>query len=492
MRTERQLSPESIVQNHDLPFVRAWFERTEHTLRKAGFYDKYPLNEFWEKLNIPDMVDILTTSSGDEEVLRRIQETNYFIVSFDSKTTKRAVDLQIDNLRRHHPGILKTLLKIGESSVVPDTLKFERDGQKFTIDIFRIAQIACRVFSLFNLKPRHRHVFFELGAGLGHLCRFILSMTPKSAYVIVDLPISLCFSYLFIRRNFPQKKVLMLESNQVLSPDQLKKYDIIFAAVSVLNSQQAFPVDVFVNTCSLGEMSNESSLTWIPYVQNTLRPKYIYSLNRFLNHIDDTNEYKWRKNENGYSVQTFPEYAVQSFNLEDKFLFGPYFDCLHPRYLELALVSGMAAREDQTKQLASEMLDQFWLRYYESHYWPINYRGSALSHDLTKSGALYAYWENARRHPQALSYLLLLLYMDSMNHDNLMPFEETFYLEEAILRYAGALPAPIRKSAQEYVSLRQERRTKFFGIASAKERNIIISAAAGVMEAMLQHGAAPL
>lgn len=490
MQEENQLFKEDVAKDKTLLQLNNWRERAEKFLKNTGFYRNYPLNEFWEKLNVPNMVDILQNSSSETEALRRVQETNCFVVSFYSKTTERAINAQIDYFRYHEPKTWKLLCEIGESPIVENTIKFKRENLHVTLDTFRIAQIAERIFSLFNLNSKKRQIFFELGAGLGHLCRFILCMALDSTYIIADLPISLCFSYLFIKNNFPTKKILLLDSEEDLSLELLNEYDLIFVSVIVINSVKRIPIDVFINTCSLGEMRNETSLAWLSYIENILEPRYVYLLNRFLNHIDDTEEYQWRMIENGHLMHILPQYEVVNFNLEDKYLFGAYFDCMHPRYLELGLIKKKFLHDmknDQTEKLALEILDQFWLRYYQSYYWAINYRGSSLANDLSKSGALYIHWENARCYPSALSYLLLLLYIDNMNRDNIMPFEESFCLEQLILKYSKNFSHEVRDAIETYISFRQYSRKKALEISSAKERNISISSAADLIETLLRH-----
>jgi hypothetical protein len=161
--------------------AKEWFSRTEAALAARRFYEEYPLNEFWRKHNTPQMVDILNEASTDLEALARIQNTDFFVVNLANDTASRALQWQWDRLKRSEPEVLEAIEKVGESAMVPEALTIPSNGRRYSVDIIRIATVASRIARIASSCPTP--VFFELGAGLGHLARFIKRLNPSTKYV---------------------------------------------------------------------------------------------------------------------------------------------------------------------------------------------------------------------------------------------------------------------------------------------------------------------
>lgn len=450
--------------------AKAWFERTESELQK-GFYNQYPLNEFWKKHNTPKMYDILNNAQNDREALEQIQATYFFVVKLVGDAAEHAVRWQWNRLQQEDPALLSDIRRIGESPVVPDSLTLPYEGSRYSVDIFRVATVAKHVFHYAKLDKNGAPVFFELGAGLGHLARFILNLAPRAKYVISDLPISLCFSYLFLKHNFPDKRIKLMEADELLKESVLEQYDIILAPPSVLQHTRSIHVDMFINTCSLGEMDNSVSSQWFSYVEKVLQPTYLYSLNRFLNHIDMSADFGWRTQENAHLSGVSAHWDVVHFELENEDFFSPYLACIHPRYLELVLRRQATEKkgEDVTKVLAESYLAHASVSLYGAHNWSVNYYGAKLSNNLGMDGELFAYWNAARVKPSALSYLLLLLVLDRMNRHCRMPFEETKYLEHKL---HSLIPSLFEGQGSALLAYLESRETSLYNEdVGAVERN---------------------
>lgn len=457
-----------------LPFVRAWFEKTESSLQEKHFYAGYPLNAFWKQHNVPAMLDILAGAQDDLDALRKIQETFFFIVSLGGMAAEKTVDWHLHAIAQRGDGLIRMLDTVGEAALVPDQFLMERDGRRISIDTFRVANIAFNIFRYFNLDRETRTVFFELGAGLGHLARFIKTWSPNSKYIICDLPISLCFSYMFLRRNLHGQRIALLDPFEEISETRMKECDILLVPPSVLKSVLHVSVDVFLNTCSLGEMHNGVSKQWFDYVQERLKPQYMYSLNRFLNHIDNSADYDWRKDENAHFSYFSATWKILHFGLDNERFFGPYLSSIHPRYLELALKrsSAAAGAEDglASLALAEHLLAHDWIALYDTNHWAVNYHGAPLGDCVRMGGELFNYWDCARRFPGLLCYSMLLAYLDHLNHGNVMPFEETLFLETALFALADNTEQCIQhRQVRDYIAARRERRAN--GALSVKQRH---------------------
>lgn len=442
-------------------------------MSRSRFYDTYPLNTFWQKINLPAMIDILNSSSNDLDALGRIQKTYFFQISIGGRLAEKTVDWHLRSLERRNDGLSDMVSQVQESELTPDIIVVRRGTRRFSVDIFRVANIAFNILHFCNLDASGRHTFFELGAGLGYLARFLKRVVPGGKYIICDLPISLCYSFLFLSRSFPEQKMLLVTSNEDLKAGLFDHYDVIFAAPCHMDGLKKYGADVFINTCSLGEMNNSVSKLWFDFVQNDLNPRYFYSLNRFLNRIDNSAEYKWRESENGCSFYYDKRWDVLRFQAEDERFFGPYMSTIHPRYLEMILQRAPAAHGDNSatsSEAVESLLCQDWMALYDQSSWAINYRGPNMANDFSINGLLFKYWNNVRLSSDVLSYLVFLGYLDFMNLGNRLYFEESVFIEDQLTNLSTTLRADLKEKLVSFVESRRSARRSADG-AALKSKN---------------------
>lgn len=125
----------------------------------------------------------------------------------------------------------------------------------------------------------------EIGAGYGALAREILLENNNLKYVIIDLPESLLCSYSYLSLEFPNKKHVILSDSDDLSLN----FDILYIPLKTLElfiqSKLITTFDIFINTFSLGEMTNKTIEKYYNLVTNILNVKSVFKINRFL--VDD-------------------------------------------------------------------------------------------------------------------------------------------------------------------------------------------------------------
>lgn len=135
------------------------------------------------------------------------------------------------------------------------------------------------VFSCLTSIPAPRTVL-ELGGGYGAPARLWLTnpISPVRNYVIVDIPESLFFAEVFLRSEFGSNAVFNVEDETPLDPSILETYRVILCPVPRLKALDRLDIDLFVNTGSLQEMSEE----WVDFYMSWLdemKVRYFYSLN---------------------------------------------------------------------------------------------------------------------------------------------------------------------------------------------------------------------
>lgn len=169
----------------------------------------------------------------------------------------------------------------------------------------------------------------EIGAGYGAFAREILLTNNKIKYVIIDLSESIMCSYSYLNLEFPNKSHVL-----VTEPSDLNKdFDILYIPVLFLkefiDSKKIVNFDLFINTCSLGEMNNDTVNYYYNLVTNTLKIKSVYWLNRFLDNGTQT------KNSNACMVNIPKNWHIKHWKRLPKYLQCPYIIPYHAKYTEI-------------------------------------------------------------------------------------------------------------------------------------------------------------
>jgi len=189
---------------------------------------------------------------------------------FEKLKLLEATSLKIDknlDLLVSEPEILGGFgFKIENKFVNRDTLKFYE------------CMIAMQKSNLINANNnKNESIICEIGGGWGGFAHCFCTIFPNTKYVIVDLPNTLIFSYLFLSELFPEKKVKLFnyeaksteECDFLLIPNtEFDKYD--------------GSIDGAINICSFQEMTSSQVSDYI-FKLHDMGSKFIYSLNRNLN-----------------------------------------------------------------------------------------------------------------------------------------------------------------------------------------------------------------
>jgi len=129
-----------------------------------------------------------------------------------------------------------------------------------------------------------RAVVLDIGSGYGGLSRLLDYYTSNSCHILLDLPETLILTSYFIKYNFPDRKIALLEDiiNSLDDFDRLiQEYDFIIIPPSVLKNLKNLSVDVVINTASMGFMQEEYLEFYLTQIDRVLKEGgYFYSINK--------------------------------------------------------------------------------------------------------------------------------------------------------------------------------------------------------------------
>jgi len=269
----------------------------------------------------------------------------------------------------------------------------------------------------------------EIGGGYGSLARTIMGLNHKARYVMIDLPETLFFAEVFLRHSFPDKPFAYADESGwpdtaeiVLVPTQLRR---------LLTGQQ---FDLAINTNSLGEMPRDEAKGWLDWLASDIRPAKLFSLNRFLNRVDQ-DHWNNRQHAAGMNFLWPRDWRILDWQVNPTYERCPYYMSIVTRNLHIiADLEPYTVDEDRMTQTLDDIAHMDFRRkptwkdfnLVEGNERPMMAKGwPDLTPDLTTSGPLYALWE-ARRQGRKVDHLLTD-YLDMLGGGG-AGFEEMWWL----------------------------------------------------------------
>jgi len=380
--------------------------------------------------NMRDMLNIINSDASAIESIRLTDNTVMFSVNPSGPIKEKMVDWYIAYLMRSGHSIFNLDITIQESPISANSVR--RGDRLLTPDFLRTVILSLQIQEYCSI-PKSKFRIVELGGGCGHLARTLKLFIPNSVYVDIDIPETLYFAYIFLKLNFPHAKTCYVTDPSQLR-DGVQEFDFVFIPTMFAECILQDEFDLFCNTASLGEMTNPVIRYWMDFVQNRLKVKYFFGLNRFLNTIIDlpVGFKHWRLNENECSVLFDANWRILHWELEPPFSRCPYEEpSIVTRNLEI-----MAERLPDTsvnetnnqllsQQIVEDLMDEDWIRYRDK-YVHVTMRSNVLANDLTMSGTLFKLWESIRLYPNKTNVAMMLIYLHTLTKRS-YPFEEWLY-----------------------------------------------------------------
>lgn len=160
----------------------------------------------------------------------------------------------------------------------PDTT-YIHNGRLISNVLFYLARVVLTCLAHLPTVPQ---IILEIGGGYGAPARTWMKnpIAQPRCYLILDVPESLFFSDVFLRKEFGRDSVYYVTSGEALPAEALDKYQFILCPLPHFAALQKLPVDLVINTGSLQEMSEE----WVDFYREFLdrqQCRWFYSLNYF-------------------------------------------------------------------------------------------------------------------------------------------------------------------------------------------------------------------
>lgn len=430
-------------------------QRARENLRLSKIY--YETNKEYEKMrlgriwlnNIERILGPLLDRdiSSPVELASHLNDLWLFDVSITEPRLGPAIDWFLHLMQRHGIDFFSLPEQVQEPHFYKETAVQFRNGRRLSSNILWRTLKILRVIR--NLRRPEGHVFsVELGSGNGSLGRLFKILLPQQTYIFIDIPESLFFAELFIKMAHPQSRSLYVHHGTSLSDDELREYDFVFLPTAHARAIYGNEIFLFLNTNSLGEMTNQVQSDWMRAVSTAMKPRYLFSLNRCLNRVDLIRDFH-RIHCHATFFRFGPEWEVLDWEIDPDFERLPYATqqtrnlFLVAQRREMAAVTRLDRAQQSSNILDSVSLEDwnrkpFWDNYelkFGGEYPQLMSRGDRdLTPDLSTVGTLYKLWEAHRLWPTVRSTTMMRDYLVALG-GTYPAFEEIYLLAQMLEQY---------------------------------------------------------
>jgi glycosyltransferase involved in cell wall biosynthesis len=191
-----------------------------------------------------------------------------------------------DGRREHFEARLNALCELGgEALLVPESpalggFGYDIGGRLFNVDTLKFYEVLIgmeRAGILGRIRSIDRPVVAEIGAGWGGFAYQFKTLSPRTTYVIIDLPELFLFSATYLGSVFPNARLAFVTTEQELTAS--RDADFIFLPHTLSASASSLPLDLVVNMVSFQEMT-DAQVRRYAAMSAAARCETIYSFNR--------------------------------------------------------------------------------------------------------------------------------------------------------------------------------------------------------------------
>jgi putative sugar O-methyltransferase len=258
------------------------FRRTQTSESAKLFYKRFPLGSIWQ-WNLENTLNpIIFSDSSATEKIQAIQQTELFAVNATDVESKKLSYAAWDKYLNSRFGNWKQKANGLQESHYREDLTFRVDGTLYSLDFLKKLNIVLEVLERFPLDPNAR--FLEIGGGFGQIGRMLRHFRPGSQYIAIDLSESLYFASIYLNLTCPNARIVWADTPEAVAAvlSESNRADMVLIPCVFMDqlASSGITVDAFINTSSLGEMDNATSRFYLQILQNQLRTKYAFLLNR--------------------------------------------------------------------------------------------------------------------------------------------------------------------------------------------------------------------
>jgi len=323
------LYPKSpMVQIEDSIIEDSFYEKISKSFLLAYTHsDKKDISNEWDRIskefrelffdkNNKIIKKNLENFRADPKIYTKIFNNQYSYISKSNGYTKSYLDA-IDLVLEYHrfaQKIDKELLASVCESRAGNYKAINYRGKKLSEQLLQNLVVANDIIKYVSFSTERRNIVLDIGVGFGGSSRILSYYTPNTTQILLDLPETLFLTAYYLKYNFPNKKIALLEDIYPYLNNLdafIKEYDFIIIPPFVLDYIKDKTVDLVINASSLAFMSEEYLNYYLKETKRVLKDgAYFYSLNT-------TEDSEWGIGSYNWDYQA--DYLTLMYNYDNRF-----------------------------------------------------------------------------------------------------------------------------------------------------------------------------
>ena len=253
-----------------------WWEKVSTNLQK------WILNDSGQ-LKVHELINFRKGSRFEQYITDQFTYVDTQNSYFDEYLKAIDIVLEYHRFAQHIPR--EILASMSESKAGNNTCIVYR-GKRLSEKSLFYATAVADIITNTPLLAMQKTVVCDLGTGYGGLPAMLRYYINESCQILIDFPEVLIFAAYYIRYNFPDAKIALLEDIQTDMQNNdfsnlFKKYDFILIPPEYMRFIPDATVDLCTNTASLGFLDLYTSNTYLSEISRILKKGgYFYSVNQ--------------------------------------------------------------------------------------------------------------------------------------------------------------------------------------------------------------------
>lgn len=244
---------------------------------------------------------------GNPAIYTKIFNDQYTYISKNNSYIKNyleAIDLVLE-YHRYASKVDPALLASVSESTAGGYLSVNYRGKKLSDQVLLHMVVVNDILKHVPLSSK-REVILDIGSGFGGVSRILSYYRENSTQILVDLPETLILTAYYIKYNFPNKKIALLEdieNNLENFNEIILEYDFVIVPPIILDYITEKSIDLVMNTASLAFMSKGYLDYYLQHIDRILKEgAYFYSLNTTENSVWGIGSHNWNFKSNYLTI----------------------------------------------------------------------------------------------------------------------------------------------------------------------------------------------
>ena len=206
-----------------LEYAKDKLVRINRLCEERNFYQRVPVSEIWLFNYRTIHRKLITDATNPEKFIYEALAAPTFSWAAwassnykDSEIVRRNVAWYVNWMKEMGKELSDFPAEMEESKYAFQGTTVKVDNRNVSPELLRLLAYIITMDKHLNLNKQNLQIL-ELGSGYGGMARVLSLYRPDAKFTLIDLPESLFFAYIYLKMNFPEKRIVYASSEDELA-----------------------------------------------------------------------------------------------------------------------------------------------------------------------------------------------------------------------------------------------------------------------------------